>query len=109
MKRNAILLWAFAVLIAGAQAIHAEDALESQVTARLDRAGARSLEVGRMDEFGHRNVTYSGILVEWFQTDSWLQLLNPLAPAKYGSGEDSILRGPSSGRVYGWKLLSIRF
>jgi hypothetical protein len=109
MRKITMLVWGFTGLIVGAQVVHGEDALESQVAARLDRAGARSHEVGRLDEIAHRNFTYSGILVECFQTDSWLQLLNPLAPAKYGSGEDNILREPASGRVYGWKLLSIRF
>ena len=55
------------------------------------------------------NVTYSGIALALVKTDNWLQLINPLAPARYGTGENNVLRDPAPGKVYGWKLFSIRF
>jgi hypothetical protein len=48
-------------------------------------------------------------VVEVVRTSNLLQLINPLAPAKYGSGEDNTLRDSFTGRATGWKLFSIRF
>lgn len=54
-------------------------------------------------------VAYSGIAVELVKTDNPLQLINPAAPAKYGSPEDNTLRNPIDGKVIGLKIFSIRF
>ncbi len=109
MRKMPMALWGLAMLIASGLPVRAQDALESQVNARLDRARAlSSLEVKPM-EIINGKVTYSGIAVELLKADNLLELVNPLAPANYGSGEESILRDPHSGRVYAWKLLSIRF
>ena len=97
------------VLLAGAQATRAQDALESQVNSRLERASSPSSRTVKPTEIVKGKVTYSGIGVAWLKTDNLLQLFNPFAPAKYGSGDDNILRDASSGRVYGWKLFAIRF
>ena len=103
------MLWVFAILIAGAQPLHADDALESELATRLDRASSLSSSEVRPNEIVRGGVTWGGIAVAWFKTDNLLQLVSPFAPAKYGSGEDNILRDPGSGRVNGWKLFSIRF
>jgi hypothetical protein len=47
--------------------------------------------------------------VELLNIRNPLQLVNPAAPAKYGSAEDNVLRDPISGRVSGWKIFSIGF
>lgn len=53
--------------------------------------------------------TYDGIAIELYKTRRPLQLLNPLAPARYGSPDDNIVHDPINGRVTGLKFLSIRF
>ena len=54
-------------------------------------------------------VAYSGIAVQIVKTDNPVQLINPAAPAKYGSPEDNTLRNPIDGKVIGLKIFSIRF
>jgi hypothetical protein len=54
-------------------------------------------------------LSYSGIAVAVVKADNPLQLLNPLAPERYGSAEDNSLRDLKTGQVSGWKLFSIRF
>lgn len=53
--------------------------------------------------------TYSGILVELTKTDKPLELINPWAPAEYGSPEDNTVRDSDTGQIPGWKLFSIEF
>ena len=50
-----------------------------------------------------------GILVQLLQTDYPLQLINPAAPERYGSAEDSVVRGLTSSKVSGLKFLELRF
>jgi len=54
-------------------------------------------------------VTYSGIFVELIKADQPLQLINPAAPAEYGSSEDNTVINPMTGRGDGLKLFSIGF
>ena len=50
-----------------------------------------------------------GILVQLLQTDYPLQLINPAAPERYGSAEDSVVRDLSSSKASGLKFLELRF
>jgi len=50
-----------------------------------------------------------GIFVQLFKTDHPLQLINPAAPERYGSAEDSVVRDLSSSEVSGLKFLELRF
>jgi len=50
-----------------------------------------------------------GIFVQLFKTDHPLQLINPAAPERYGSAEDSVVRDLSSSKVSGLKFLELRF
>ena len=52
---------------------------------------------------------YEGILVETVKMDNPLQLVNPLAPARYGNGVDNLDLDPIGGGVTGLKLFSVRF
>lgn len=61
------------------------------------------------NEIIHGKATYDGIGIELYKTHRPLQLVNPLAPARYGSPDDNIVRDPINGRVTGLKFLSIRF
>ena len=47
--------------------------------------------------------------MELIKTHNPLQLINPLAPAKYGSPEDNVMRDPAQGKILGLKFLSIKF
>ena len=53
--------------------------------------------------------TYSGIVVQVIKADRRLQLLNPLAPSRYGSGWDNLERFSPTGRGPMLKLFSIDF
>ena len=112
MKRICILLVALAPHAATAQPSPAEESLESQLNARFGKASTPLSAGAKLNEVVKGSVTYSGIAVQVIKTDNLLQLFNPAAPAKYGSGEDNVLGDSitrSSARVSGWKLFSIRF
>jgi hypothetical protein len=53
--------------------------------------------------------TYSGMVVQVIKADRRLQLLNPLAPSRYGSGWDNLERFSPTGRGPMLKLFSIDF
>jgi hypothetical protein len=98
-----------AVVGAAPQKASAEDLLESQLSDRLAKASLLSLSEGNPNEIVKRNFAYSGIAVAAIKTDNPLQLISPLAPAKYGSGEDNVLRDLKTRRTSGWKLFQIQF
>jgi hypothetical protein len=109
MRRVFIAIFALTLLTTTAQPMRAEDSLESQLSARLGKVSSRSSTEARPNELVKGSVAYSGIVVQVLKTDNLFQLLNPLAPAKYGSAENNTLRDSVTGRVSGWKLFSIRF
>ena len=109
MKIISALACIFTVLTANAQPPPAEGSLESQLAGRLDKASTRSSQAAKPNEIVKGRVTYSGIAVQVAKTGKPLQLINPAAPPQYGSPEDNVMRDPTSGRVSGWKLFSIRF
>ena len=53
--------------------------------------------------------TYSGIVVQVIKAHRPLQLLNPAAPSRYGSGWDDLERFPATGSGPMLKLFSIDF
>jgi hypothetical protein len=53
--------------------------------------------------------TYSGILVQVIKAKNPLQLINPLAPAQYGSGWDNMELFPTSAKGPRLKFFSIGF
>lgn len=55
-----------------------------------------------------KKVIYSGALVRFSKTDKPLQLLNPFAPARYGSGLNDLVVDSDTGRTLGISLISIR-
>jgi len=109
MKSIAIALFFLTILTVTAQPTRTEDSLESQIGARLGKASSLSLAQVKPNEIVKGKITYSGIAVAALKTDNLLQLFNPLAPARYGSPENNVLRDSVTGRVSGWKLFSIRF
>lgn len=63
----------------------------------------------RANEMTWGGHTYSGIVVQVIKAGRRLQLLNPLAPSRYGSGWDNLERFSPTGRGPVLKLFSIDF
>lgn len=55
------------------------------------------------------NIEYSGALVQMVKYDKAWQVVNPVAPARYGSAELNTMRNPETKRPEGIKLFSIGF
>jgi hypothetical protein len=53
--------------------------------------------------------TYTGIGVQLIQAEQPLQLLNPLAPKSYGTGEQNVIFDLFTKQPVGLKLFSINF
>jgi hypothetical protein len=112
MKIVLMLLFALAVLTANAQPTNATPALQTQLVNRLSKASSLALNEAKLNEVVKGNVTYSGLAVELARLDNPLQLLqliNPAAPAKYGSPKDNVLPDAYNGRNLGWKIFSLSF
>ena len=109
MRIVSVLVFALAAVAANAQSDSTSPALESQLTTHISRRDFLSSTETKPNELLSGQLTYSGIAVELLNTRNPLQLVNPAAPAQYGSGEDNVLRDPISGRVSGWKIFSIEF
>ena len=56
-----------------------------------------------------KKATYSGVLVQVTKTDNPFQLINPFAPARYGSGFSHLRIEPSTGKAQGISLLTIGY
>ena len=70
------------------------------VTEALSLTNANSVQSGS---------TYSGIGVQLIQAEQPLQLLNPLAPKNYGTGEQNVILEVFTKRPVGLKLFSFNF
>ena len=55
------------------------------------------------------NLTIDGVLPRVYRVDYPLHLINPFAPAKYGSGLDNVSINPRTGQAEGIVLLGIKF
>ncbi len=104
-------LLAAGLLCAGASLVHAEttnDQLQAELTlrAKMDLAVVPS---EKRFEINSGNFTYSGIAVTAIKADNKLQLFNPVAPDKYGTIENSVMRDLKTGAAAGLKLFSIEF
>ena len=111
MKPFLAVVVLFAALAAYSQTTPGGDSMESQIRQRLAIRPDQSLltlQPVKPNEIKRGHVTYSGILVELAKTDRPFELINPAAPAKYGSGEDNVVRDPNTGRE-GLKFFSIGF
>ena len=56
-----------------------------------------------------KQITYSGALIHVYKTDSPLQLINPFAPASYGSGHANLSIDPVTRKPQGIALFSLNF
>jgi hypothetical protein len=62
-----------------------------------------------VNEIVFERFTLRGAAVQWFKTDNLLQLFNPFAPERYGSGELNLAYDLITGRPKGMTILSIDF
>ncbi len=67
------------------------------------------LQEPKANEWVVGKLTYSGVAVQAVRAKHPLELLNPAAPARYGSGADNVVRYPFSGTSPMLKLVSIEF
>jgi hypothetical protein len=56
-----------------------------------------------------KQISYSGALIQVYKADNPLQLINPFAPAKYGSGFANLSVDPITRKPQGIALFSINF
>lgn len=69
------------------------------------------LRAEKPNEIITEKAVYSGIAVQVLKTDNLVQLINPFAPAEYGSGADNLVseRDPIVGRPTGLSVLTVKF
>ncbi len=109
MKKAVIMMFALGVLTVYAQPGAATQEFESRSATMLNMQSYLSSHEIKPNEMLSGNVNYSGIAVEVLKTGNPLQLINPFAPAKYGSPEDNVLRDGITKKVLGWKIFSFSF
>jgi hypothetical protein len=111
MKRFLILFAALLALRTVAQPTNVPaptPTLSFQAQAAARQSPATLKEV-KPNEIVSGKVTYSGITIEAIKTGRPFQLLNPVAPAQYGSPEDNLVRNPINNRIVGLKFFAVRF
>ena len=87
----------------------------SAVTSQHARSHSTTLVQRRHSVQSHRPAAearpqVTGVIVHAIRTGNPLQMLNPLAPAKYGTAEENVLLNPDvPGKWDGIKLLGISF
>ena len=108
MKRLSIFLGALVALSAWAETSSKEESIETSV-AKHAKDYPLTIEQKKHNEITAGNFTYSGIAIQVVKTDNLFQLFNPVAPERYGSGEDNVVLDPISNRASGLKVFSIQF
>ncbi len=107
MKTTTLIILMIAALMACDQA--------SAVTSQPARSHSTTLVQRRHSVQSHRPVAeagpqVTGVIVRAIRSGNPLQMLNPLAPAKYGTAEENVLLDPDRpGKWDGIKLLGISF
>ena|SRR5438093_936858 len=108
MRASLLFLALLAAGAVNAQSPKPSDALETRITGEA-RAILNNPEPPALNRLMGQRFIYTGILVELTRADNPLQMLNPLAPERYGTPEDNVARDPITGRVTGLKLFSLSF
>lgn len=107
-----ILVAALAVLpllgFAETQSVAADAAANLELST-LARAFTFGLPVRNYDTVVGERVVYSGVLVQLLRAPQPLHLINPWAPAAYGSGELNFVTDPLTARPVGLKIFAISF
>ena len=105
MKRVSLLLTALVAFSATAQTKDEDESLETLT----DKEKPSFLDSDRPNEITVGSVSYSGIAVQGFKLRTLTELINPLAPVRYGHGEYNLVRDPIDRKPTGLKIFSIQF
>ena len=101
------------VLAAGSLAAQPPKQADRSVRTVLPPSSSESIIVTKPAQpnvIAGRKVVYSGIIVQAIKTKEPMQLINPFAPAEYGSGSQNMERDVISGKPTGnFKLFSVSF
>jgi hypothetical protein len=108
MKQMLTLALAILPLLVSAQSAPAERATNLELST-LARAFTFGLPVPNYETVKGERVVYSGIVVQLFRAPQPFHLINPWAPAVYGSGEQNLMADPVTRRPVGWKFFAISF
>jgi hypothetical protein len=108
MKKTLILSLVLAAGVARADAPTASEALHAKT---VERAKEMPLDINepKFNEIKADSLTYSGIAVQAVKVDNLFQLFSPIAPARYGWGEDNLAWDRIERRISGLKFFSIEF
>jgi len=71
--------------------------------------GDLAIKLEKPNEIQCGRVTYSGVAVQVVKTREPWQLINPFAPAEYGSGRQNLDHDIVTGKPTAFKLFSISF
>ncbi|MEO8205009.1 MAG: hypothetical protein ABI615_02435 [Chthoniobacterales bacterium] len=106
---RSILTGIFAVLLT-ASAIQAQQPLPPAQTRSGEFIAPKTKEQGLQEKVIIKPpVTVEGIVAQIFRSPAPLQMINPLAPKKYGSGEQNLSIDPYTGSPDGFILFGIRW
>ena len=102
---------ALMVLSAGVAFAQSKEQVVGRVgTVAVSRPDARTASTNIVyRSIRNPNVAYSGALVQAIKTRRPLQLLNPFAPASYGSGPANTSYDPATGRADGARIFTVSF
>jgi len=89
-------------------AARGDPTLESDLSRPL-RLNAPAIRQAKPNEIITSRVSYEGIVVAASKHHNILQLINPFAPAEYGSAADNTVHDPVTGRPSGLKIFQIKF
>ena len=93
---------------ANAQPARANQSLQAQAPGPLTLS-LPSFELTKANEITVGKLNFSGVAVQVIKARSPLQLFNPAAPARYGSGRDNLVSFPFMGLSPRLKFLSLDF
>jgi hypothetical protein len=92
MKKFLVLAGVLAGLTANSQSTTGNDSMDSQIRrGLLQNRNLITVHVDKANEIRNGRVSYHGIFVQLFKSDSKLQLINPAAAPEYGSGSDNLV------------------
>jgi hypothetical protein len=108
MKTMLLLSVVLLATTAAAKPVDEKRGLATEATRRTN-VRLTLAEPDKSNQIVGERFTLSGIAVQAIKAENPLQLLNPIAPQKYGSGRDNVTREPRTGRVNGLRIFSIEF
>jgi hypothetical protein len=113
MKLVPILLLGLAAITAQAQSTTntptGPDRDFESVAARLSLRNPPVIREAKPNEMIGARISCDGIFVEAAKHHDLFQLLNPFAPAEYGSAADNLVLDPILGRPSGLKFFRLKF